>query len=433
MNHGIASPLRRAVFALNPVVLFLALALAPAAAAQTESDIANFTGANGNSPWAGMIFDQSGNLYGTTSGGGTYGAGTVFELTPTSSGWQETVLYSFANGADGKWPYGGLVFDNAGNLYGVTFGGGIVSKTGGDCYFNGCGTVFELSPVSGGGWTKTILHTFTGGKDGYQPICTLVLDSLGNLYGTTLYGGNPKVNGGVVFELSPSSSGWTEKVLHAFTGGIDGRTPYSGVVFDSAGNLYGTASSGGNLADCNGLGCGVVYKLFQSNGVWRGSVLHAFTGADGSSPWALPTLDSAGNLYGAAQYGGASGLGSVYRLSPHPSGHWSETVLYSFESNDGQWPQGGVLLDSSGNVYGTTYQGGAGRDGEGEGTGGVVYELSPQSGGVWQDTVLVDFSTGKVSGGYSSAGLVSDSVGNIYGTTQYGGSENGGIVFEITP
>jgi uncharacterized repeat protein (TIGR03803 family) len=415
-----------------PLSLLVLLALVGAAFAQTETIINAFNGTDGSTPWAGMIFDNAGNLYGTTAGGGAYGAGTVFELSPTASGWQETILYSFQGKADGEEPYGGLVFDAAGNLYGTTFAGG--RKAGPNCSHAGCGTVFKLSPSDGAEWTKTILHTFTGGKDGYGPIGTPVLDAQGNVYGTTNEGGTvtyDPVGNGVVFELSPTSTGWKDKILHSFTGGADGRSPYSGVVFDSAGNLYGSAEWAGNLSDCQGFGCGVIYKLSPNpDGSWRESLLHTFTGGDdGGEPWGGVILDSAGNVYGTTYGGGANQYyGVVFKLSPNSNDTWRLSVLHSFDSTDGQWPEAGVVMDAKGNLYGTTFEGGAN-----SGVGGVVFELSKQTGGGWMETVLHSFFGTTSDGEYPSCTLVVDSAGNVYGTTQYDGPNGYGTVFEITP
>ncbi len=210
-------------------------------------------GSGGGYPFAGLIFDSAGNLYGTTRYDGSSGWGVVFELTPRANDqWVETVLYSFTGGADGSTPYAGLIFDGAGNIYGTTSAGGNLTCT----YLpDSCGVVFELTPSASGPWIETILYSFTGGSDGANPNAGLIFDSGGNLYGTTLYGGNQN-NDGVVFALTPSASGqWTETVLQAFTGGNDGARPYDGLILDSANNLYGTAFAGGSASS------GVVFEL----------------------------------------------------------------------------------------------------------------------------------------------------------------------------
>jgi len=266
----------------------------------TESVLYTFSGLkDGASPFAGLTFDLAGNLYGTAVDGGTYDHGAVFKLAPSLGGWTESTLYSFS-GRDGENPYGGVTLDRAGNIYGMTYYGGR----------HGYGVVYELSLGSSGGWTQTVLHNFTGGKDGGNPYADLTLDAGGNLYGTTSSGHTSGY--GVVFELIPSSSGtWTEKVLHSFTGGRDGTSPSSTLIFDAAGNLYGTAEFGGAR------GYGVVFELaISSGGIWRQTVLHSFTSKDGFEPLAGLVLDAAGNLYSTTILGGTDGYGVVFEVTP---------------------------------------------------------------------------------------------------------------------
>ena len=372
---------------------------------------------DGQNPWAGLVLDNAGNLYGTTFDGGANGAGTVFELAHSTGSWKETVLHSFtgAYGADdGGYPNAGLIFDNAGNLYGTVCCGGA----------NRGGTVFELSPSSGG-WTETILHSFpinTGG-DGFAPQAGLIFDSAGNLYGTTSQGGNGY---GTVFQLTPSSGGWTETILHSFTDS-DGSEPFASLIFDSAGNLYGTTSYGGAT------GHGTVFELTPSSRGWTENVLYSFRSnsvagclptdgpGDGCYPGAGLIFDKAGNLYGTTVEGGANGYGAVFELTPS-NGDWTETLLYSFTNgaSDGSDPVAGLILDKVGNLYGTARSSPNGC--------GTVFELSHSNGG-WTETVLHSF-TGS-DGSYPKAGLIFDSVGNLYGTTFYGGTAGYGIVFEI--
>jgi uncharacterized repeat protein (TIGR03803 family) len=270
-------------------------------------------GRDGFTPYAGLIFDAAGNLYGTTYGGGTYGGGTVFEVSPGASDqWSEKVLYSFGSGKDGVTPQGGLIFDGKGNLYGTTSFGGA---------FGGYGTVFELSP-SNGQWTESVLHAFNQ-KDGAWPwYARLSFDTAGNLYGTTSSGGNQDCNGGnnsgcgEVFQLVPSNGQWTESVLHFFSSGNDGAYPYAGLVFDQAGNLYGTTTEGGNPKCLGGNGCGTVFRLRLSNGQWAETVLHAFFAKAGDGPAASVIFDTAGNLYGTTSGGGAFGFGNVFEVTP---------------------------------------------------------------------------------------------------------------------
>jgi uncharacterized repeat protein (TIGR03803 family) len=327
--------------------------------------------ADGANPYAGLIFDSVGNLYGTTGAGGRGGGGTVFELTPGAYGkWTEKVLYNFcstANCADGEIPYAGLIFDSAGNLFGTTYGGG-------SC----CGTVFELIPGDAGKWTEKVLHRFTVDSrthDGVSPgFGGLIFDKAGNLYGTTSYGGRcvEDYGCGTVFKLTRHAKGrWTEKVLYPFqANGKDGHNPYYGLVFDAAGNLYGTTFQGGRSSKCQE-GCGTVFQLTPgTEGRWAEKVLYSFDGKDGSGAIDNLVLDSKGNLYGNTNTGGTYDRGTVFRLSPVGGGEWKEH-LYSFKpGEDGALPSGGLIFDSAGNLYGTTFAGGAHN-------GGMVYKFIP--------------------------------------------------------
>jgi uncharacterized repeat protein (TIGR03803 family) len=312
-------------------------------------------GHDGCNPWAGLILDPAGNLYGTTLGCGANGNGTVFELTPKSNGsWTESVVHSF-NYQDGSGPYAGLVFDLAGNLYGATQGGGNY----------GFGTIFELVPKGDGSWVEGVLHSFSGVKDGANPYSTLAVDAAGNLYGTTLSGGRSYE--GTVFKLTSNGEGsWTETVLHSFVqNGKDGRRPYSDVVFDSAGNLFGTTHDGGAYD------WGTIYELRSSgNGIWEERVLHSFNsnGRDGLQPIAGLIVDPAGNIYGPAYGGGIYFFGTVFELKRH-DGAWTETVLHSFRDHPGAVPFGKLISDGNGNLYGTT-------TGDGQKTFGSVFEIT---------------------------------------------------------
>ena len=345
---------------------------------------------DGQNPAAGLIFDGVGNLYGTTPVGGIHGYGTVFELSPNGSGgWTETVLHSFDyNGSDGALPYANLVFDRFGNLYGTTYAGGIHAS----CNYGanaGCGTVFELSPREGGGWTETVLHSFNNnGQDGWYPDAGLLFDGAGNLYGTTVAGGihHTCSSGGcgTVFELSPlEGGGWTEAVLHSFGNGTDGIWPVAGLTFDGAGNLYGTTSGGGIHIACDGGGCGTVFELSpREGGGWTETVLHSFgNGTDGAAPGAGLVFDATGNLYGTTAVGGIHcglpGCGTVFALSPNGSGGWTETVLHSFgNGTDGVVPAAGLIFDGTGNLYGTTIEGGIHNTCPDGYTCGTVFELA---------------------------------------------------------
>jgi uncharacterized repeat protein (TIGR03803 family) len=279
----------------------------------TVSILHAFTGADGSGPAAGLIFDAAGNLYGTTSGGGADGYGVVFELTPNPDGtWTESVLHSFTGGADGALPFAGLIFDTIGNLYGTTYYGplGCAGLT------DGCGTVFRLTPNPDGTWTESVLHSFTEGAGGGNPAAGLIFDAAGNLYGTTNFGTSGPGNLGTVFKLTPNPDGtWTESVLHSFTG-ADGAVPDAGLIFDAAGNLYGTTSSGGISIACIDIdGCGVVFKLSPTSTGWSETVLHTFIGF-GSTPRGGVIFDQAGNLYGTTSDGNpAFDYGLVFEIT----------------------------------------------------------------------------------------------------------------------
>ncbi|HTT83636.1 MAG TPA: choice-of-anchor tandem repeat GloVer-containing protein [Rhizomicrobium sp.] len=341
---------------------------------------------DGDEPSGPLTFDSAGNLYGTTYLGGKYanpdtGGGIVYRLAPVRNGaWTETVLHDFGNGQDAAEPNGGVILDASGNLYGTSE---IGSAFAGNCSGLGCGGVFELSPDGKGGWTETSLHGFGSSGDGYYPYGSLVADSAGNIYGTTMYGGAH--GDGIVFELSPGTKGeWTETVLYSFcarTNCADGAYPFDGLTLDAAGNLYGTTNSGGTTGNCLfGSTCGTVFELSLANGQWTESVLHAFTGSDGDGPTANVVFDAAGNLFGTAYFGGSDacdmGCGTVFELTPGQNGSWSETTLHQFQNGrDGTNPYGGLVPDAAGRVYGGS------SSGPGTGCGGfgcgAIYSIRP--------------------------------------------------------
>jgi uncharacterized repeat protein (TIGR03803 family) len=422
-------------------------------------------GTDGSTPAGGVVFDAVGNLYGATTNGGSsscrgpFQCGVVYQLKPPAKNgdpWTETVLYVFkgSDSNDGASPFGGLIMDTAGNLFGTTGYDGTGSCTLG----GGCGTVFELSPPAqkGGAWTETVIYNFQGNTDGQLPIGDLVFDKQGNLYGATLYGGghgscNPSFykHCGTVFELSPPKTKggkWTEKVLYSFKGvpaGAqigDGANPNGGLVLDGKGAIYGATQIGG--VDCphhSGQGCGTVFSLTPpatKNGTWSETVLYRFKNAsDGYTPYAGLLLRS-GNLFGTTAQGGGgnSGSGTVFRLVPTSNGKWAKKILYSFQDNsDGGQPQASLVFDSGGNLYGSATSGGT----VGAGT---VFRLRPKAGGSWGFAPLYEFNI-PPDGFYPAAGLIFDRIGNIYSTTQNGGTGQAchwqggpcGTVFEVTP
>src|ERR1700733_8319652 len=374
----------------------------------------------------------------------------------------EVVLHTFTGRSDGALGGYHLVSDSAGNLYGTTLGGGN-NSTGCEVFTDvvGCGIVFELSPTG----TETVLHVFTGGEDGGVPLGGVVLDSAGNLYGTTLFGGDKKpevchavgiyaAGCGVVYRLAPTRRGsWKYPVLYTFTGGTDGSEPWGNLILDAAGNLYGTTTIGGNdnCATDPTYGCGVVFMLTPgAGGPWTESVLYPFSGGSyRGDPYGALTFDSQGNLYGTTQFGGDNscfspyGCGVVFQLAPTPSAPWTEAVLHAFTgAPDGALPfNTGVTLDASGNVYGTTISGGDTtryycRRGDPDGCG-VVFELAQ---GTWAETVLHAFTEGKDGGG-AWAPVIFDSSGNLYSVTENGGKRNPscttvlgcGVLFQMPP
>jgi len=382
-------------------------------------------GTDGMYPQNAMIFDASGNLYGTTEQGGTIGAGTVFELTPTSNGWNETVLYSFQAGSDGIYPNSNLVIDAAGNLYGTTLLGGA-----GDCNGNGCGTVFQLTPPADDGpWTESLVYSFEGGTDGAFPY-GVIIDKSGNLYGATSQGGFADCGGGfgcgTVFELSSGSGGWTEMILNSFRGGTqDGSNPQSGLTMDSNGNLYGATYFGGSGS------LGTIYELSPSNGTWTEKILFAFTGngGNGHNPSSTLVFSSQGYLVGTAQGGNPSGCcGEVFALVPHSGGTWTEIVAFRFNTKNGEVSppdgSGTLVFDSHGNLYGT---GGGGQYSE-----GVAYGLKVGAHGVTEAYYSFCPKAGCSTGSDPQGGLILDGSGNLYGATATGGLGYG-VVYEITP
>lgn len=377
--------------------------------AQTETVLYSFCSqakcADGANPYASVITDKKGNLYGTTFSGGANNLGTVFELSPGKKGvWTETVLYSFCsepNCADGSKPYGGLILDKDGDLYGTTSGANI----------NG-GTLFKLAPPAqpGDTWTETVLHNFAGCyTDGQNPDAGVIMDKEGNLYGTTSNGGPycGLYSGGTVFKWTPAG----EEPLFSF-GGADGANPVAGVVLGKKSNLYGTTYYGGAGSED-----GTVFKVTPTGSE---TILHSFTGApgDGANPEANLVLDKKGNAYGTTLKGGTDNVGTIFEVASNGQ----ETVLHSFTNspNDGANPYAGLVTDKAGNLYGTTVNGGA------YGTG-TAFAITPSGTESW----VYSFQSGSGTNPY--AGLFMGKKGVLYGTTVNGGAHNAGTVFELTP
>jgi uncharacterized repeat protein (TIGR03803 family) len=439
-------------------------AAAPRAASPggNHPDLWNFTaGTDGASPRGDLIVDAAGNLYGTTSVGGSHGAGSVFMATPSATGsglGSETTIYDFTGGADGSLPTGGLVADSSGALYGTTSldGAGLA------------GTVFRLMPPATAGmpWLETTLWSFGSGTDGRNPVGTLVFDSSGALYGTAMYGGSKGY--GVVFKLTPQAGGsgaWQEQVLWNFTGKADGANPVAAVTVNAAGAVFGTAKAGGKS------GAGTVFELSSAGGKWSETTLWNFTGgADGSSPSGTLLSDGNGGFYGSAEFGGpvnpncnqarypyygqpnsesapaagaayvppgGNGCGLIFDLVPPAAGKtaWTETIVYQFTGGpDGANPAAGLVQAQSGALYGLNTQ-------YGETFWGTLFELIPPSpdSGPWALIPVAAFN-GKDEGFYPRGTPLFGFAGRLYGTTSVGGkywthvSNYGyGTVFSSTP
>ena len=390
------------------------------ASSQTQKVLHNF-GASGDgaAPQAALAIDSHGNLFGTTDAGGLGNCGIVFEMSPAGGGnWTETILDTFQNGLCRS--YAPVALDGQGNIYGTT----LFSP-------QGSGSVFELSPV-GDHWVETLLHNFDTAGDGIEPESGVTLDNAGHLYGTTLQGGAYGFGMVYAVTLQPSPS---YTILKSFQ--VPGPTLFYGwypdgsLWVDSSGNLFGVTEAGGRYQE------GTIFKLAPGAIQWVESPLYSFKGfrhQDGSEPFYGLIADSQGNLYGTTSSGGSGecngGCGVVFRLSHDGNGGWTEKVLYAFQGGiDGEAPFCNVTFDSAGNLYGTTYAGGYRPGYFGFGT---VFKLTPQAGDQWTETVLHRFSGG-LDGAAPNGGVVIDSVGNLYGTTQLGGTLNLGTVWEVTP
>jgi len=412
------------------LLCLLILVAAHSAVAQTFTVIHQFTGgADGANPQDGLVMDGAGNLYGVTEFGGNVsscvsgsqasGCGVVFKMKHSGSSWTLSPLHTFAqNGTDGSYPVGHVVFGPDGALYGTTSGGGT--------NFNGA--VFRLAPSATAcksalcPWTENVLYSFTYAT-GNQPydVGGLAFDSTGNLYGTTTLGGNG--DRGVVFEVSPAQGGWTEQTLYSFANSETTYGAYGGVVLDPQGNLYGNLE-GGCDPDCTG----TIFQLYNSGSGWTQNIIYAFTGNDGDFPYAGLIRDAEGNLYGSCtgtNYGGVP----AFELSPAGGGFFNYSVLTYITDGLGIGPEGNLVMDSAGNIYGTNFAGGPNFIGN-------VFKLTPSASG-WTYTDLYDFN-GQTDGGYPKSNVVLDAQGNLYGTASGCGRYecslgNYGVVWEITP
>ena len=391
-------------------------------------------GIGGYQPEAGVIPGPNGSLYGTADRGGINDGGVVFQLVPPGSAglpWVEKPIFHFVKLAQGGYPLG-LTLSPAGELFGVTLDCGAPQSC-----VAGQGTVFRLTPPTATirHWKFSKLYVFSGGDDGAKPSGGLLLDAAGGLTGTTLQGGGgvEQTGNGIVFRLAPPIPGgfdWTETVLHRFSGAPDGAIPDSPLIGAGAKLRYGV-TIGGGTGRCSDTGCGTVFKLVAVPGGWSETAIHQFHGgADGATPLDRLAIDANGSLYGATSQGGPSNAGTVYRLDPPgvAGAHWSKVTLYDFGGgSDGSGPQGGVLLDGAGALYGTTDLGG-------EKGVGTLYKLTPAAPGQpWTKTVLHAFGGGAGDGALPTAAPVWDASGALYGTTVSGGSSGFGTVYRLVP
>lgn len=372
-----------------------------------------------------------GSIYGAVEGGGGtacggYGCGMIYRLSAKGrQEWSAEILYKFRGSSDGAFPQGGIAEDPQGRLYGTTGGDGGASPA----------TTFRLTPEHDRPWEFAVIYNQGGPPPG------LILDAEGDLYGPI---GPGEYGAGAIAELTPSSGEyWNYNVLYSFhpdfQNGSDGEITYFGLTWDRRGNLYGTTYGGGNFMSCQlsglgGDGCGTAFQLLPNpDGTWTENVLHRFDAysGDGEIPYGPVTLDPAGNVYGTTIHGGAYQDGRVFKLTPTGIGSdavWIETAIYDFPScAEGCSPGDNMVMDAAGNLYGVA---GGGNACEGGYTCGVVFELSPQASGQWTYSVLHKFNG---SDGFGPNGLALDGKGNLLGTTVYGGANNTGVIFEITP
>jgi uncharacterized repeat protein (TIGR03803 family) len=421
--------------ALKAAFALFTLALATMAWADKETVLHAFNGTAGGTNPSSLVMDASGNLYGVLQGGGEtrcsppFGCGAIFKLTKNSGeSWTKSTVHLFTGGNDGGNP-SHITIDAKGNIFGTATTGG-----SSEC-FDGCGVVFELSPNSSGGMKETVILSFQGpNADGGEP-SSVQVDAAGNLYGVAYgFGGAA----GEVFELSPNPGGsWTETILHNFSEAEE--LPQGRLAFDKSGNLYGVTAGGGTF------GHGTVFELSQSaDGPWTETIIYNFAGwpTDGVEPEGGLIIDAAGNLFGTTAFGGANPgpngdcighCGTAFMMSKS-GGTWTETVIANFAiTANGNLPLAPLIMDASGNLYGVNASGGTN-------AWGTAFKLSPLSGGAWSTSVLFPFKNAR-DGGTPEGALVMDSNGNLFGTANSGGGPNGpglansghGVVFQLTP
>lgn len=415
------------VLASSAVVLFLLISIG-AAHTQTFKVIHDFTGgSDGENPYTGLSVAVPGNFYGTAYMGGTSGQGVVFNLKQEGPNWSLAPIYSFQGGHDGAQPFAAITLGSDGALYGTTENGG-----GFACNGLGCGTVYTLHPsptvckTVNCPWKETVLVQFQGGFDGSDPFGALIFDHAGNIYGTTQSGGTSQqcypigMGCGTAYMLTRNGNSWTKTQLWSFGQARGGTEPFNGLVMDKGGNLYGTTFVGGQYAE------GTVFQLTNSQFGWMESDLYSFQGStDGGLAYVGLVFDPEGNLYGAASDAGPGAGGTVFELSPSGSS-WNYSVLYALTDPGTAecGPFGTLLMDSLGNLYGTARC-------DGPSHGGTVFKLT-HAGDTWTYSSPHDF-TGLADGSSPYSSLVFGSDGNIYGTASRGGAFSIGVIFQITP
>jgi hypothetical protein len=415
--------------ALGAIAILATLCATSAHASKPETTLFTFPGGTSTTNPFTLIADGNGNYFGTAVGGN----GSVFELSPASGGgWTVTTLYEFP-GATGPYYPEGIVMDSSGNIF--------VACTSGP----GEGSIAELSPNGAGGYTEKTIFEFNG-TNGREPLGVLVLDSAGNIYGTTNTGGQcaaESVGCGLAYQLTQQAGGkWKENILYRFGASTDdGQFPISGLAFDSKGNLYGT-TAGGGLTGCPNANeyCGTVFELAHTAKGWKEKVLYRLTIFQGEYPWGVPVLDGDGNLYATAYEGGPAYYGTVFALNPTSEGEWTFHMIHSFKSfTTGSTVVGGVTIDPTGSLLVATQDGGVERlpclESDGTAAGcGSVWRFTPAGDGQWEADMLYLFQGGSDGMYLDDLKLVLDPSGNIFGVAAHGGDSNSdGTIFEITP